>query len=185
MGRPSIYGLTDPRDGRVRYVGKANDPTSRLKGHLRDCRRRNTPVYAWIRKLAGLGLSPGLCVLEADCADWKEAERRIIAERRGAGEKLLNVAEGGDEPHCPLEVRRKNAAMLNAKRVNPASDKGGELYGYWDIMRKAGNVARFWRDRPEKAERLAELQQTMCMLRAMTHEQKVSAGERWMDKRRA
>lgn len=30
----SIYALSDPRTGEVRYVGKANDPKGRLRGHL-------------------------------------------------------------------------------------------------------------------------------------------------------
>jgi len=48
MTAPCIYALTDPSTGEVRYIGKANDPSARLKSHLMDSRRRNTPVYRWI-----------------------------------------------------------------------------------------------------------------------------------------
>lgn len=169
--KASIYGLTDPRTGAVRYVGKANDPEKRLKGHLRECRRRKTPVYAWIRKLVGLGLSPGLSVLEADCDDWKEAERRIIAERRDAGEKLLNLADGGDEPHCSIEVRRANAGRLNA-------DPG--LVAYREMMRSISEVVRAWEGNPNKAARLVDLNQAIATIRAFTREQKVAAGTSWV-----
>jgi hypothetical protein len=31
-----IYGLVDPRDGHVRYVGQSEDPDCRFRQHLRD-----------------------------------------------------------------------------------------------------------------------------------------------------
>jgi hypothetical protein len=105
---PSIYGLFD-KDGLLRYVGKANNPAQRLKGHARDSLKKNTPLYAWMRK-RGI---PEMRVLEANCLDWKEAERRIIREARERGDKLLNVADGGEQPFCSVEQRRKNAAALN------------------------------------------------------------------------
>lgn len=179
VAKPSIYGLIDPRDGSIRYVGKANDPGKRLKGHLRECRRRNTPVYAWIRKLVGLGMSPGLRVLEADCEDWKEAERRIIAEMREGG-RLLNVADGGDEPHCPLEVRKANAKKLNAARGSRADRKDGPLYGYWDMMRESGSILLRWRKMPGREAKAAKLAEAVSMMRAFTYQQKVDAGLKWL-----
>jgi hypothetical protein len=50
--------LRDPATNEVRYIGKANDSMKRLKTHIRDSRRRNTPVYSWIKKLASKGLVP-------------------------------------------------------------------------------------------------------------------------------
>jgi len=102
-GRPSVYGLYDA-NGRLRYIGKANSPEARLKTHMRDSRRRDTPLYRWIRKNG----TPQLRILETDCVDWREAERRLITAARARGEKLLNLADGGDEPFCPPEVRRAN-----------------------------------------------------------------------------
>lgn len=99
----AIYGLFDA-NGELRYIGKANDPKKRLASHMRDARRRDTPVYRWIRKNG----APILEVLEDNCEDWKASERRLIAEARSRGDKLLNVADGGDEPLCPIEVRREN-----------------------------------------------------------------------------
>lgn len=115
MARPkqsqiaSIYGLFD-KDGQLRYIGKAVDPQSRLKGHMQDARTKKTPLYDWIRKHG----VPVMEVLEADCADWKEAERRLISEARLRGEDLLNVADGGDQPFCDYETRAENGRN-NAK----------------------------------------------------------------------
>lgn len=110
--RISIYALCDPRDGRVRYIGKAKDPDKRFKGHLREVRRRS-PLYSWISSLAKKKLQPILQVIEICDGSWQEAEKRIIAEYRSKFSDLLNLADGGDEPHCPLEVRRNNARQLN------------------------------------------------------------------------
>lgn len=111
-----IYGLFDA-DGGLRYIGKANNAANRLKGHMRECRRRNTPLYAWLRKHG----VPGMRVLEiAD--DWRSAERRLIAEARARGAKLLNIANGGDEPFCSTEVRAANGAK-NAKAIHSNPDR--------------------------------------------------------------
>lgn len=108
----SIYALSDPRGGGVRYVGKANDPAKRLKSHLRDARRRRTPVYLWINRLLKAGVVPAITVLETCGVDeWPDAERRLIAKYRANGD-LLNLADGGDEPVCPLSVRQANGSKV-------------------------------------------------------------------------
>lgn len=108
--KPSIYALTDAVTGEVRYIGKANNPKDRLKGHMRDSLRRDTPVYRWIRK-NGI---PGMVILQENCADWKAAEIAAISEYKAKGARLLNVAIGGDQPFCPVDVRAANGAS-NAK----------------------------------------------------------------------
>lgn len=103
----AIYALCCPDTGEIRYIGKANDPMARLKSHLRDARRRRTPVYDWMNSLFRAGKVPQLRVL-MQSQDWKADERRLIAEHRATGSRLLNLADGGDEPHCPTEVRAAN-----------------------------------------------------------------------------
>ena len=106
-----IYGLYDAQ-GNLRYIGKANDMNARLSSHMRDSLRRNTPLYSWIRKNG----APEMRLL-AETSDWKVEEARLIADAVAKGEKLLNLAKGGDEPFCPANVRaengRKNAAAIH------------------------------------------------------------------------
>lgn len=114
-GRAQIYGLFCPISGELRYIGKANNAAKRLATHIRDSRRRDTPVYRWIRKLAVERLVPVMRVLdEAD--DWQGAERRLISVSRAQGDRLLNVAEGGDAPHCTQEARFASACDAAQRR---------------------------------------------------------------------
>lgn len=139
MGAASIYGLFDA-DGALRYIGKANDPQARLKSHLRDCRRRKTPLYDWINKHG----VPEMRVLEANCEDWRESERRLIAEARQRGEKLLNVADGGDEPFCPIDVRRDNARKLvDMMRDDPVAAAMKEQIRRLSFAHKLGQLSEF------------------------------------------
>lgn len=107
-----IYGLLDPVTGELRYIGKANNAAKRLKSHLRDMKRRKSPLYGWLGKL---DQPPNIKILERTL-DWKEAERRLIAEYRGKGERLLNLADGGDEPFCPKEIRAANGQKAAIER---------------------------------------------------------------------
>src|SRR5690606_10935634 len=106
-----IYALIDPVTDEVRYIGKANDSVMRLKSHIRDAKRRDYPVYRWINKLIGNGLMPIVKVL-AITDNWQEEEKRIIKHHKEIGCKLLNVAEGGDQPYCSIEQRKKNGANI-------------------------------------------------------------------------
>lgn len=107
----SIYGLCHPITGELRYIGKANKPAARLKSHGKDADRQRTPVHCWITKLFGLG-GPEMVILEEGCEDWVSAERRWIAKARAAGFRLLNLADGGNQPHCSAEVRSANGKRL-------------------------------------------------------------------------
>ena len=134
----AIYELSHPVTLEVRYIGKANDPAARLKSHMRDARRRNTPLYCWVRRLRAEGLTPAMRVLEW-VEDWEKAEIRHIAERRAKGERLLNLADGGDEPHCPPEQRIKNGALVAKTRnrtIWMVRQRIGQMRGYFE---RSGN----------------------------------------------
>lgn len=113
-----LYVLRDPGTNEIRYAGKANDAAKRLKSHLRDSRRRNTPVYCWIRALAKSAAIPVLEVVQrVPRPEWEDAERALIIQLRAEGARLLNVAEGGDEPHCSPEVRAANGRKVALARA--------------------------------------------------------------------
>lgn len=111
--RASIYGLYDAH-GNLRYIGKANCPRKRLKSHMADARRRTTPLYKWIKANG----QPEMRVLSDDCEDWVAEERRLIAEARERGDDLLNLAPGGNQPYCPIEIRRDNCRKMNERMAN-------------------------------------------------------------------
>lgn len=112
----SIYALVDPDTGELRYIGKANDPAKRLKGHMRESRRLMRPVNQWVRSMCG---AVEMVVLREDCEDWEGVERQLIADARKAGYPLLNVADGGAMPFTTLEQckanGRKTAAIMRGE----------------------------------------------------------------------
>jgi len=116
-----IYALVDPRDKRIRYVGKSNTPKRRLNHHLHDnwvCHRTN-----WIKQLLGIGLSPQLIILEeVEQRIWKERECFWISLLRANGFNLVNSTEGGDGLENPSEEVRHKISVANIGR--PSSRKG-------------------------------------------------------------
>lgn len=163
-----IYALTDPVTGEIRYIGKANDAAKRLKSHLRDACRRRTPVYAWVRKLVAAGQAPGLVVL-AECApeQWQELEVALIAEHRRGG-RLLNVADGGEEPHCPLQVRQANGRAIAAKRNEVVTG----------LLARLGSDAKWFAARGDEV-RAEKSRQAQHRLRAMDSAQREAFASAW------
>lgn len=81
----------------------------RFKGHLRDASRRDYPVYNWINSRLSDNIKIGITVIACANADgWCEVESDIIKQYREYG-RLLNVADGGNQPSCPPYVRASNA----------------------------------------------------------------------------
>lgn len=114
-----IYALYHPVTDELRYIGKAKDSAARLKRHLRDAKRRRTPLYDWVRSLASEGLAPGVAVIRTVPDEgWRSAEIEEIALARKAGLRLLNLADGGDEPYCPHHVRVENGRRAAISRTS-------------------------------------------------------------------
>lgn len=116
----TIYGLIDPRDNRVRYIGKTVSSTSyRLGQHIRLAKRKQqggehlTHKDNWILSVLRYGFDPEIVVLETVAAgdDWEAAEIRWIAQTSD----LTNLTAGGDGPHGMKhsdEARSKISAAL-------------------------------------------------------------------------
>ncbi len=114
-----IYGLSCPITGACRYIGKANNMKKRLASHIRDSRRRNTPLYSWIRKLALQGLQPSIGVIAiVPASQWPAREKDAISHAFQMGANLLNLAPGGDEPACSLETRQNNGKLVSKLRTS-------------------------------------------------------------------
>lgn len=93
-----IYGLCDPEDNAIRYVGKANNPKSRLGGHICTSRRKTTKLCSWIKGIVDRGEKPSMKILERVPVDeWKLAERRWISELSDSGSLLFNISPGGNQ----------------------------------------------------------------------------------------
>ncbi len=93
-----IYGLSDPRTGLIRYVGKSSvSAKKRYRDHQR-CAEKKTPrhVYNWWRSLTAIGYNPVLTELEMlpIGSDWVDAEQRWITKFRVLG-NLVNSCDGG------------------------------------------------------------------------------------------
>lgn len=115
-----LYALIDPRDDRIRYIGKrVGYLNSRLRAHLYEARDTNhhTHKLAWLRQLLALGLEPRIQVIAlfppSDTTDLNALERTWIAYLRSIGCALTNSTAGGEGMEAPSEETR---AKLRADR---------------------------------------------------------------------
>lgn len=95
-----IYALVDPRNRRIRYIGKTGDPVIRLRDHIRSVRdnwpSKNPHKERWIRQLLCAKMIPTLVVLaEVDETDADAAEREFITFGYDVGWPLTNISAGG------------------------------------------------------------------------------------------
>jgi hypothetical protein len=125
-----IYGLCHPITGELRYVGQTIlELSRRLKQHCKISKRKNCrifPVARWKRKLARVGLRPVICELGVAYSkkQLNEMEVKEIADRRATGERLLNVApggEGGDTGPRSLASRRRMSKKMMGHKHSPAA----------------------------------------------------------------
>jgi hypothetical protein len=88
-----IYGLVDPRDGQIKYIGKTNNLEKRLKAHLHE--NGNTLKLNWLKHLKNLGLKPEIIELDiVPMNNWRFWENYWVDLFRSWGFVLKN----GDEP---------------------------------------------------------------------------------------
>ena len=113
-----IYGLFCPMAGAIRYIGKSSEVQKRFKAHLYAASSSGrTHRQRWMAKVLAAGLKPSLVILEeVDSGDWKEAERRWIAQALEQGWPLTNITSGGDGASPLNEAAR---ALKKAQMSKP------------------------------------------------------------------
>lgn len=90
----SIYGLVDPRNNTIRYIGQAIDYNRRFSQHLSDS--ADTPKVKWISELKDSGLKPSIIILgECDESESHYLENWWILLGRRQGWMLTNGTNPG------------------------------------------------------------------------------------------
>ena len=118
----TVYGLASSEDGQIRYIGQTTGPLRRrLLRHISHAKRPSSKTYrdCWIRKV--LRAADLIAVVLLDSAVWNDTERRLIAEYRRNGARLVNATEGGEGClDCPPELRAKISKTVTERWKDPA-----------------------------------------------------------------
>lgn len=90
-----IYGLFDPRTEELKYIGKANCVTRRVKDHMLDFRGVPVDRLCWLEDLKRNKLKPVVEILEeVDVKDWQFWEEFYIGYFKSLGINLLQKRNG-------------------------------------------------------------------------------------------
>lgn len=113
MKQTFIYGLCDPRDGRLRYVGKSDNPEHRLRSHLSDA--AYNMKTQWLANLKHAGLIPSVVLLDiVPMSQWQKYERSWISAYRS---QLTNVDSGGGGRPLTESSRKIDTIQLTVART--------------------------------------------------------------------
>lgn len=114
-----IYTLTDPITNLVRYIGKANNLSKRLEGHLLD--KKKTHKANWIQSLKTKGLKPIIEEIdEVSLSGWQFWEQHYISLYKSWGFSLTNGTYGGEGFSDPTgEIRKKISKTLTGRKSAP------------------------------------------------------------------
>ena len=159
-----IYGLVDPRNSKIRYVGKTGRTTKRLWEHIRHC-KEHTKKGCWIKKLVSMGMRPRIKVLETvEESKWKHREKFWI-KKLSKNSNLTNLTKGGDEPCLHYmrsvakvdiatgviiekyvsvsEAARKNKFKSESRIFDSCSGKVNYSKGFlWRYLDNKGNIIK-------------------------------------------
>jgi len=111
-----IYVLIDPRNNKVKYVGKTVNLQNRFEQHIYWFTGSNPRKENWIKKLIKEGLRPEMLVIEqCDYSNWQEREKFWISFYRQKSTDLTNISDGGEDSWNSLSNRNKRVLEF-AKR---------------------------------------------------------------------
>lgn len=109
MDRVFIYTLHCPTTGKVRYVGKTQNPTARLKEHLKLRSRESSHRVHWLRSLAAKGLCPIMTIVDSVFAmNWPSWEAAYIDFFTSSGYDLVNSNGGGQGGMSPETAAKRS-----------------------------------------------------------------------------
>lgn len=135
MKTTNIYVLIDPRDNKVRYVGKANNVSQRYRAHLNRARKHQIHKANWIKQLKEKGLKPQLEVIDVvPIDDWIFWETYWISQFKAWGFDLINYTVGGDG--CTFANQTSFKKGQGGKKVVGYNSNYEKKYEF-DSMRQA------------------------------------------------
>lgn len=136
MKKTYIYSLVCPLDGKVKYIGKANDPKGRFRKHksLGDINKgNNIEKNKWIKSLLDKGLLPILEIIEeVGISEWKVKEKFYIKEYKDNGFELFNICGGWNG----ASFGNSGSFVGKPKRAVVCLDKTGKLVNTFDSIKE-------------------------------------------------
>jgi hypothetical protein len=142
-----IYILIDPRDNKIKYIGKSNNVEDRYVRHLRQCNSETpTKKNNWIKSLKEKGLKPLYEVIDECDSDYiNDLEVYWIEQFRQWGIELKNMTEGGDGYDWTGRKHRKES-KIKCKMNHPFRkevckyNENGELLEVYNSIREASRL---------------------------------------------
>ena len=125
--RALIYGLVDPRNRHLRYIGKTHKRRElRLREHIEAARAGEVAyVYNWVRQLLAVNIEPEIFVLErvAPASKWQQAERQQISRWSESPPQFPYL-------HPPQTPKSEPVEILGVKLTNirPGGESSGPDY---------------------------------------------------------
>jgi hypothetical protein len=116
-----IYGLVDPRNNKIRYIGKTIDPKNRLSGHITESKDISVINYRikWIRKLISLDIKPKIVYLKV-CSILEFVKYETEYIKIYSNNRLTNSDETGQG-----NTNRKREVL-----ERQSENSGREVYQY-------------------------------------------------------
>jgi len=166
-----IYGLCDPHNHSLRYVGVTNNPSRREREHLVHKTKGKCYLSNWKRSL---GRPPIFVLLASGAVNMEEAstwEKEWIKTAKGAGLRLVNYSDGGyGGVHTTLERPASWREAISRGKLGrpraPHSRESIEKVAAWHRGKKRSADARARMSAAQKANkvslaRLVERNKTM------------------------
>jgi hypothetical protein len=126
-----IYGLVDPTNNELRYVGKSINPNSRYRKHLQDSKKKISYKDKWIDSLLNKKIKPELLIIDVVSNDnWGFWEIHYISYFKSIGCRLSNLTNGGENPpnhkgrkRTPQEIKKISDSQKGMKRTDESKKK--------------------------------------------------------------
>ena len=155
----SIYALSCPLSGHVRYIGRSKNVQRRYIAHLSSYRntrnKEHTRVARWIGFLSSVGLSPTLSIIDVVTEDFSGlAESFWIKVYRDKGNRLTNLTDGGDGVINPSKEARERISRALKGRKIPADQLAKRVAS--QTGRKASDQARENMSRAQTGHKASE-----------------------------
>jgi group I intron endonuclease len=161
-----IYGLVDPRNQQIRYVGRTINLHKRLNAHINGREPHSEHKQRWIDQIKSDGSIPEIVTLETSTEDgWKEAERFWISYFRYIGANLTNISNGGqgiggkrfsEEDKMRMSVTRKGKKRSPEACANISKGRIGIKHTEETKKKISDIVKKSWSEHPEIYEQSAD-----------------------------